>query len=190
MNPALQSILDQLAGAEGRLNRLVDELAPERWRARRTPDRWSVAECVAHLNLTTAAFLPEIDRGLADARAHGPVGDVTYRMDVAGRLLSWVVGPQRRIGNHRLGSVRTPSTFVPGGDLDRDLVMADFHQGQSRLARAVEASDGLPIDRVRLASPFSKRVRYNLYSTFVIIPRHQLRHIVQAEWLWGADPRP
>ena len=62
--------------------------------------------------------------------------------------------------------------------------MADFDQLQVTLASLVRSADGLPIDEVRLESPFDRRVKYNLYSTFVIIPRHQMRHIVHAEDLW------
>ena len=49
---------------------------------------------------------------------------------------------------------------------------------------AVRGADGHPIDRVWVTSPFDSRLRYNLYSTFVILPTHQLRHVVQAERVW------
>ena len=48
------------------------------------------------------------------------------------------------------------------------------------LALAREA-DGLPIDRVKIASPFNTRLRYNVFSAFSILPRHQHRHLWQAE---------
>ena len=48
----------------------------------------------------------------------------------------------------------------------------------------MRSAEGLPIDHVHVDSPFDARVHYNLYSTFVIVPRHQLRHIVHGECLW------
>jgi len=38
---------------------------------------------------------------------------------------------------------------------------------------------------VRVTSPFNARVRYNLYACFTILPRHQHRHLWQAERVWG-----
>ena len=46
------------------------------------------------------------------------------------------------------------------------------------------AADGLPLGKVKVASPFDPRARYNLYSCFVILPRHQVRHLEQAEEVW------
>ena len=41
--------------------------------------------------------------------------------------------------------------------------------------------DGRPIDRVKVTSPFNPRLRYNLYACLTILPRHQERHLWQAE---------
>jgi hypothetical protein len=38
---------------------------------------------------------------------------------------------------------------------------------------------------LRIQSPFDKRVSYNAYACLVMLPRHQHRHIGQAERIWG-----
>ena len=45
-------------------------------------------------------------------------------------------------------------------------------------------AEGLAIDRVRIPSPFNPRIQYNAWSALVIIPRHQHRHLWQAEQVW------
>ena len=45
----------------------------------------------------------------------------------------------------------------------------------------MRAAQDLPIDRVKMASPFDGRVKYNLYAAMTIVPRHQHRHLLQAE---------
>jgi hypothetical protein len=45
----------------------------------------------------------------------------------------------------------------------------------------VREADRLPIDRVTLRSPFDARVTCNLYAALTLIPRHQQRHVLQAE---------
>ena len=63
-------------------------------------------------------------------------------------------------------------------------VLAEFERLQEAQMEAVRGADGHPIDRVWVTSPFDSRLRYNLYSTFVILPTHQRRHVVQAERVW------
>lgn len=127
MQRQLADIVRQFEDAGARLHRLADALPPDRWSRRNDPRRLSVAECVAHLNLTSRAYLPLIRRGLDEL--------------------------------------------------------------QAAQIRFVRAADGRPVDRVRITSPFDARLRYSLYSAFVILPRHQRRHIVQAERVWPGGVR-
>jgi hypothetical protein len=79
-----------------------------------------------------------------------------------------------------------PSAHRPAG-----LVLEEFRVLQEEQMALVRASDGLAIDRVYIASPFDARARYSVYSAFVILPRHQHRHLAQAERAAGLDaPRP
>ena len=62
-----------------------------------------------------------------------------------------------------------------------EALVADFERLQSDVIACVSAAEGLPIDRIKLASPFDARVKYNLYSALTLVPRHQHRHLMQAE---------
>jgi hypothetical protein len=42
-------------------------------------------------------------------------------------------------------------------------------------------ANGLAIDRLRIASPFARQIRYSVYSAFRLIAVHQRRHLWQAE---------
>lgn len=122
---------------------------------------------------------------LERARRLGETPGRRYRRDLLGWVLTFATGPLPRIGRLRLGRVRTPPAFVPGGDLARDRTMAEFDRLQERQIEVVRASDGLPVDRVKIASPFEPRMKYSLYSALCILPRHQARHLQQAEGVWG-----
>jgi hypothetical protein len=183
VNDQLARIVTSLDGASRRLHGLAGRLIPAQAADRRGSARWSVAEHLAHLNLTSEAFLPLIDNGLLEAGQLG--GEVRrYRQDLMGWLLSLVVGPQKRIFGLRIMSVRTSPRFVPHDVRPFPEVLAAFDRLQGRLVSLVRAADGLPIDQIYVESPFDGRVRYNVYSAFIIIPRHQLRHVVHAEALW------
>ena len=175
MHPQLAAIAAELRDARARLHRLVADVPGGAWNVRPRPDRWSPAECVEHLNLTTRAFLPPIDAALDGARALGTPAAGRYRRDPLGWLLWRTMGPPVRF------RARTTAAFVPGAPAEPAASLADFDHLQDELLRRVAAADGLPIDRVRLASPFGAGVRYDLYSALSILPRHQHRHLWQAE---------
>ena len=64
MHPQLDAINHQLSAATERASALIQPLEEARFHLRQDVSRWSVAECVTHLNLTSAAFLPVIDAAL------------------------------------------------------------------------------------------------------------------------------
>jgi len=46
-------------------------------------------------------------------------------------------------------------------------------------------AEGRPLEDMRMVSPFDAKVKYNAYSCLVLLPRHQRRHLWQAEQVWG-----
>jgi hypothetical protein len=134
-----------------------------------------VGECVAHLNLTANAFLPILGAGLEEARALGVTAPERYRRDLTGWLLWRGSGPPARFRS------RTAAAFVPSGMEPPGELRATFDQLQSEQLAIVQGADGLPLQKIRIASPFDARVRYNLYSALSILARHQHRHLWQAE---------
>ena len=184
MHIQLTSILDQFDTVQARLHRFADNLTETRWVERADPARWSVAECVAHLNLTGRAYLPLLREALEEASSRDEPPPARYRRDPMGWMLSLAMGPVPRIGSFRLGAVRTTPELVPERGLPKAQLIAGFDRLQREQTGFVREADGRPINRVWVTSPFDQRLRYNLYSTFVILPKHQLRHVVQAERVW------
>jgi hypothetical protein len=83
---------------------------------------------------------------------------------------------------------RTSAAFVPSADRPFEAIVAEFERLQAEVIACVRAAEGLPIDRVTIVSPFGSRVRYNVYAAFTILPRHQHRHLLQAERAGASAP--
>lgn len=135
---------------------------------------WSAAECIAHLSLTTRAFLPVVRHATELARARGDLAPGPYRMDFIGRLLKMSLEPPARV------RVKTRAQFTPGNVGAPALVLDEFLRLQDEMIAVVEAADGVRLDVVKVTSPFDTRVRYNLFSAFQVIAAHQRRHLAQA----------
>ena len=175
MHPQLQAVDEELRASQARLHGLVASTPEDLWSVRPEPGRWSAAECVAHLNLTALAFLPLMRRGLEEAATLGRDAPARYRRDLTGWMLWRSAPPPVRV------RVRTTAPFVPTGTEPRTDLLATFDRLQGEQLECVALADGRPIERVKITSPFNPRLRYNLYACLTILPRHQERHIWQAE---------
>jgi hypothetical protein len=186
MHPQLAVIVNELEEARNRLHRLSMNTSPEKWGVRAKPDSWSVAECVVHINLTSRAFIPLLTEALEHGR---PRTDprAPYRRDLAGWFLSVMVGPLPNVGRMRIGRVRTTPPFIPTGELHRDRIVEEFDIMQEEQLAIARRADGKNLEELKIRSPFSENLSYNVYSTLVILPRHQHRHLQQAEGVWN-DP--
>ena len=175
MHSELQAVIDEFESALVRLRVLRDKVPASKWVNRPEPDRWSIGECVAHLNLTSAAFFPLLRSGLDEARRSGHRASARFRRDVIGWLLWRSMGPPVK------RKFTTTAPFVPRSDRTSAELVSEFERLQGEQLVLAREADSLPIDRVKISSPFNPRLRYNLFSALSILPRHQHRHLWQAE---------
>jgi len=181
MQQQLAGIVAELQSAQTRLHRLADQLPDARWKSRPGPDRWSAAECIEHLNVTSKAYLPLLRRALETAAPSPATTPTRHRRDFMGWLFSSLVGPLPTVGQTRLGRVRTGPDFVPRVTIARGEAVTEFDRLQAELIAITRQADGYPLGEMKITSPFGGRIRYNFYSALRILPRHQQRHLQQAE---------
>lgn len=164
-----------------RFTALDGRVSEANWARRPDAASWSVAECIAHLNLTSAAMTSAIRAALDEAKRLPPMSRARYRGTLVGRMLAATMGPVKQIAGFKLGKVRTPPPFVPGAELAREDVRRKFLAWLEEEEALVSAARGLAIDAVRVESPFKAGVFYDAYSALRIVVLHEKRHLVQAE---------
>jgi hypothetical protein len=193
MQKQLLAVVNSLESAQARLRRLSDRLSDESWSRHPGAGRWSVSECVEHLNLTSKAYLPLLREAVADVRDRGGARRKHYRRDPLGWFMSMMIGPRRGRGKLRMPPIKTTARFTPMAGRSRDEILSDVVRYQAELAGLIRSGDGLPLDQVKIVSPFGGRMKYSAYSALLIVARHQHRHIQQAEEAAaetrGASPR-
>jgi hypothetical protein len=180
MHRDLAAIAADFETARLRLDALERSLSNEQWTRRPAEQGWSAIECVQHLNLTAQATLPRVRDGIGKAGRLGAPVPARYRRDVFGWLL-W-----RGLRQPGRFKTKTAPSFVPDASRPVPEIVALFRRLQDEHIACVRDADGLPIDRVRIASPFNERIRYSVYSALTILAVHQLRHLWQAERASGA----
>jgi hypothetical protein len=177
----LADIIQSLESTQSQLRRFTDKLPESKWNKKPRPNQWSAAECVEHLNLTSRAYIPLLRDAIAKAREAGHSPTRRYHQDALGWFLSVIFAPLRRLGKFKIGRVKTTPAFVPKPGRSRTEILSDFVRLQTELITLVRSADGLPIDEVKIVSPFGGRMRYSAYSALVIVSRHEHRHLEQAE---------
>lgn len=165
----------ELNEATERARKLVDDTPARLFTVRPSVNQWSAAECLSHLSISTEMFLPVLRKTMDEARSRGLTADGAPRMDVLGRILRWFLEPPVR------SRVKTKPAFVPKSIRAKSETLAEFTRLQKQLVDLLQSSSDVPIGKLKVVSPFNSRVKYNVYSAFMILTAHQRRHLWQAE---------
>ena len=180
MQKQLAAIVASLEAAQAKLRTLSDKVSAAQWSMHPGPASWSAADCIEHLNMTSRAYMPLLRTAIDEARMMRTGDSAAYHMDLPGRVLAFMMRPMKHIGKFKLGRVKTTGPFTPRGGQTREQLLSDFVRLQGDLIGLIRSADGLPIDRVKIQSPFGK-LRYNAYAALEIIAQHEHRHLQQAE---------
>jgi hypothetical protein len=175
----LEAVIDEFKAAQARLHHLARAVPESAWSLRPDPARWSMAECVEHLNLTAEAYLPLLRAALGRGRRPGGSPPKRYRRDPLGWFMWRLAGPPVRY------RTKTIAAFIPAAAVPLSQLLSEFDRLQAEQIGLVVLADGLKLGSLWITSPFDRRVRYNAYSCLTILPRHQHRHLWQAEQIWS-----
>jgi DinB superfamily len=178
MHSQLQMVVDEFEHAHIRLRALARAVPDDAWVRQPARGRWSVSECVAHINLTSMAYLPILREGISKGRHINEPAPERYRRDPIGWLLWKTLGPPVRF------RVKTTPRFIPQQADPPGQLIDEFGRLQREQVACVREADGLPLTRITITSPFNARLKYNLFACLTILPRHQHRHLWQAEQAW------
>jgi DinB superfamily len=180
MQNQLAALVESLESAQEKLRSLSDKISSAQFTRHPAPGAWSAADCVEHLNLTSRAYVPLLRTAIAEARLLRAEHSGNYSMGLPGRVLAFMMRPMKHLGKFKLGRVKTTGPFTPRGGQTREQLLSEFVRLQSDLIGLIGSADGLPIDEVKIQSPFGK-MRYNAYAALEIVARHEHRHLQQAQ---------
>ncbi|MDQ3252965.1 MAG: DinB family protein [Acidobacteriota bacterium] len=154
---------------------LVAGLDDRRFNWRAAPGRWSVAECLAHLNVTGQVYLSAIDRGIRRARAENTsFNDGPFRHGLFGRLFIRAIEPPAKI------KVKAPKLVTPLPEHLLAVTVPAFMSLHEQLIRRLHEANGLELVRIKIVSPVSKLFKFSLGQAFAITAAHERRHLWQA----------
>jgi hypothetical protein len=157
-------------------DQLCDPLGSAQFVWRPAPDRWSVGDCLVHLNVTAASYRDAIETAIARGRANGLVGSGPFTPNWLSRWLLRAVEP----GNGRRFTAPKPFRPPVGAPPAAVVVRAVFRDTGERWQRDLRLADGLDLARLTVPSPVSRLLRLDLGGLFAVQVAHERRHLEQA----------
>jgi hypothetical protein len=172
----MQSLQDQVHEIRRRSSQLLDGLSSEQLTRRPDPARWSIAECLAHLNTIAGVYQPAIDKAIRRGKDKKVVGDGKFELGLVGSFLRWLAEPPPKI------RLRAPRNILPPSEItDPSKVVAEFMRVQDEWERQIRECGGLNLKKVKCESPFPPMPPLRLAAPIPWMLAHQRRHLMQAE---------
>lgn len=178
MTPELEDMLRQLEAIKKEGQTVAAGLNDAQFNWRPAPGRWSIAECLQHLNVGVRATLPAFDRAIAEGRAQGKLapGRGPFRYGLFSRMMASSMEPPPRF------RMRTQTIFAvaPNATYKADRLLPEFFAVRDLLGERVRAADGLDLARIRAVSPANRLIRPSLGAYLQFMLAHDRRHLWQA----------
>lgn len=144
------------------------------------PDKWSVGECIEHLNITIRSYLPKIDQGIEQGIAKGQTPTEMFQPGFLG---------QKFTDSFRLNEDGTPyrkvKTFksFDSGKLPEPNPRAreEFTELLEAFIAQIDKAAQVNLNKVKVTSAIGAIFRFKLGDAFRFITVHNDRHMVQAQ---------
>jgi hypothetical protein len=153
---------------------LARGLSETQFNWRPSPEKWSIGECLEHLNVTARLFWPTIAEAVNGARVNGWFSKGPYKRTWLGAIAIRTMEPpaKRRF--------KAPRRFRPPANLPMNQVLSQFMAFQDRLLDLLRDANGVDLGRPRLQAPGSKMIKLTLGQSFGLMTAHERRHLWQA----------
>lgn len=154
---------------------LVSGLSEAQLNWKPAPDKWSIAQCLDHLAVTSKKFDAYFTVALARGREKWPASTApAYRPS---RMGGWLI---KQVTPETGRNLPAPKVFRPSESSTIQGALESFLKQQERFLAFVRETAGIDYNKTRLRSPVTPLMRYSLADAFVITVVHGQRHLAQA----------
>lgn len=167
------------------LETIAHGLSQAQFNWRPGPGRWSIGECIAHLNFQQIN-LPSIEAAITRGRARNITGQGPFTYGLL--LRKWVASQDLPVTR----KFKAAKRFLPPSEVDLGNALADYRRIQAELRRLMQKADGIHLGKVKVvltALPSAVRWLFKmpLGALFALGTTHDRRHLWQAEQV-RSDP--
>jgi len=152
---------------------LLSQLPLEKLNYKSSPEKWSILECLEHLNLYGDFYVPAIEKSIQENKLKT---DDYFKSGVLGNYFVKSMKPKAKLNKMKTFSANNPA----GSNLDLN-VIERFNKQQHAFLKSLELAKAINLTQTKTPISVSKIVKFRLGDTFRFISAHNDRHILQAE---------
>jgi hypothetical protein len=170
----LRDYCEQIENIKEDAQEITAPLNDQQFNWRPAAGKWSISECLAHLNTVNGADLPGLRAEIVRARQNGLTAKGPFRYGFLSRKFAAYMEPPPKI------RVPAPKQYRPQPNLSKDQVVPEFLSIHDTLLDLIRDSNGLDLARVKVSTPISNVIKFSLGQCFALITAHDRRHLWQA----------
>ena len=137
------------------------------------PSRWSILECLEHLNRYGDFYIPEITLRINKAEK---TGQQIFKSGILGNYFAKSMLPKEK-----LNKMKTFKSMNPVGSKLDKLVVEKFIDQQKKLLHLLDKARNINLNTVKTSISISTWIKLRLGDTFRVVIYHNQRHMIQAE---------
>jgi hypothetical protein len=153
---------------------LVDGLSEAQFNWQPAPGRWSIGECLEHLNVTARLYWPMIAEAINRSRVSGVMSNGPYKHGWLGNWLARSAEPPPKM------RFKAPRKFRPPSDQPLARVWPQFLAFQDRLLDLIQDANGVDLGKTKVQLPATQKIKLTLGQAFRLVTAHERRHLWQA----------
>lgn len=174
-NKYLQEMQKQYNDIKESMKNLTAGLNEENFNLRPAKNKWSVGECIDHLNSSYAAYNPILKNVIENSKNDSVKNHDEFKSRLMFRVFTaWLEPPYKM-------KVKTFSIFAPDEKLKLDETVKKFTAGTDEFIEFIQQSEKVELKKTIITSPVSDKLKFQLGELYPFMAAHIRRHIWQAE---------
>lgn len=183
MNSTINELISSLEGSSTRAKNTFGELTQNQFNWKPTADKWSVAECISHLQTANETYFPMLEEIAAGTYTPSFWQKISPFSGFFGRMLLKSVSPETK------KKVKTATIFKPAASRYTKRLIDDFHSSNEQLISYMRKIKDDDLSMI-IASPVNVLITYSLDHSLKIMTYHEVRHLNQADNVMKMDNFP
>lgn len=160
--------------AKERVSELQKKYSKEQLENNPGPEKWSAAECIAHINATNGGYIGNTYHSLKSAKEFNASGNEYKPRFLMSKFIN-MMKPENTM------KFKAPKVFIKEYDGNFEETFSTFLNQQDELIELVKLSSKYDLKKVKVESPASKFLKLQLGEMFLVVIEHQKRHLAQAD---------
>ncbi|UOQ78310.1 DinB family protein [Hymenobacter sp. 5516J-16] len=172
----LDSLAAELQRVRDITNRRFRPLTDDQLNRGPGPGKWSVGQCLEHLNIVGGLYLPVMSRKIKAAKERG---SKPAELVVHGFFGQKMTEAMRVPATEK--TMKTPQQYAPSGSRLPRTVLEVFSRQLDELDSLIEQTRDINANAVRIPNPIIPLLLPRLTDALELLVEHMKRHILQAE---------